>query len=394
MRHRNFRLFFFGQLISLTGSWMQTTAQQWLAYRLTGSQLSLGVITFCSFAPVLVLSLFMGVVVDRVPRRRLLLLTQSWFMVLAFILAALTYSGRVTYAHLVILSLLLGVANALDMPARQSFFSDLVEREELLNAIALNSSLFNGTRILGPALGGLAIAAWGEGSAFLINGLSFLAVLIGLLGMRLPRPTPNEPAARVWDGIQEGVRYLRTDRRLLGLVVMVALFSLLGYPYNVLLPALAREGYGLGVEGFGALTAAMGVGALAAGVSLALRGAGPGIGRQLVFSRWLFSGGVALVALARTFPLALAALAVSGYAVITQLAITNTLIQQTAPDRLRGRIVSGYTWALGGFWPLGALLMGALGDRLGAPAATGIAAGGSALLAFLAMALFPETTEM
>ena len=394
MRHRNFRLFFFGQLISLTGSWMQTTAQQWLAYRLTGSQLSLGVITFCSFVPVLVLSLFMGVVVDRVPRRRLLLLTQSWFMVLALILAALTYSGRVTYTHLVILSLLLGVANALDMPARQSFFSDLVERDELLNAIALNSSVFNGTRILGPALGGLAVAAWGEGSAFLINGLSFLAVLIGLLGMRLPRPAPNEPAARVWDGIQEGVRYLRTDRRLLGLVVMVALFSVLGYPYNVLLPALAREGYGLGVEGFGALTAAMGVGALAAGVSLALRGANPGIGRQLVFNRWLFSGGVAILALARTLPLALAALAVSGYAVITQLAITNTLIQQTAPDRLRGRIVSGYTWALGGFWPLGALLMGALGDRLGAPAATGIAAGGSALLAVLGMALFPETAEM
>lgn len=394
MRHRNFRLFFFGQLISLTGSWMQTTAQQWLAYRLTGSQLSLGVITFCSFVPVLVLSLFMGVVVDRVPRRRLLLLTQSWFMVLALILAALTYSGRVTYTHLVILSLLLGVANALDMPARQSFFSDLVERDELLNAIALNSSVFNGTRILGPALGGLAVAAWGEASAFLINGLSFLAVLVGLLGMRLPRPAPNEPAARVWDGIQEGVRYLRTDRRLLGLVVMVALFSVLGYPYNVLLPALAREGYGLGVEGFGALTAAMGVGALAAGVSLALRGAGPGIGRQLVFNRWLFSGGVAVLALSRSLPLALAALAVSGYAVITQLAITNTLIQQTAPDRLRGRIVSGYTWALGGFWPLGALLMGALGDRLGAPAATGIAAGGSALLAVLGMAWFPETAEM
>ena len=394
MRHRNFRLFFFGQLISLTGSWMQTTAQQWLAYRLTGSQLSLGVITFCSFVPVLVLSLFMGVVVDRVPRRRLLLLTQSWFMVLALILAALTYSGRVTYTHLVILSLLLGVANALDMPARQSFFSDLVERDELLNAIALNSSLFNGTRILGPALGGLAIAAWGEASAFLINGLSFLAVLVGLLGMRLPRPAPNEPAARVWDGIREGVGYLRTDRRLLGLVVMVALFSVLGYPYNVLLPALAREGYGLGVEGFGALTAAMGVGALAAGVSLALRGANPGIGRQLVFNRWLFSGGVAILALARTLPLALAALAVSGYAVITQLAITNTLIQQRAPDRLRGRIVSGYTWALGGFWPLGALLMGALGDRMGAPAATGIAAGGSALLAVLGMALFPETAEM
>ena len=394
MRHRNFRLFFFGQLVSLTGSWMQTTAQQWLAYRLTGSQLSLGVITFCSFVPVLILSLFMGVIVDRVPRRRLLLLTQSWFMVLALILAALTYTGRVTYTHLIILSLLLGVANALDMPARQAFLSDLVDRDELLNAIALNSSMFNGARIVGPALGGLAVAAWGEASAFLLNGVSFLAVLLGLLAMRLAHTVPPQPPARGLEGIREGVTYVRADRRLLALVVMVALLSVVGYPYNVLLPALAHEGYGLGVEGFGALTSAMGAGALVAGVLLAFRGEGRGMGRQLVLNRWVFSASVAVLALARTPTLAMAALAVSGYAVITQLAITNTLIQKTAPDHLRGRIVSGYTWALGGFWPLGALLMGYLGDRLGASAATGLAAGGSALLALLGMVWFPETTRM
>lgn len=394
MRHRNFRLFFFGQLVSLTGSWMQTTAQQWLAYRLTGSQLSLGVITFCSFVPVLLLSLFMGVIVDRVPRRRLLLLTQSWFMVLALVLAALTYSGRVTYTHLIILSLLLGVANALDMPARQAFFSDLVEREELLNAIALNSSLFNGTRIIGPALGGLAVAAWGEASAFLINGLSFLAVLLGLLGMRLPRGPAPERTATAWEAIREGVTYLRGDRQLLGLVSMVALLSVLGYPYNVLLPALARDVYGLGAQGFGAMTAAMGAGALVAGVSLAFRSPDAGVGRQLVFNRLLFSAGVGVLALAKTPALAMAALAVSGYAVITQLAITNTLIQQTAPDHLRGRIVSTYTWALGGFWPLGALLMGVLGDRWGASAATGVAAGGSAVLAVMGLIWFPEIARM
>jgi MFS family permease len=394
MRHRNFRLFFFGQLVSLTGSWMQTTAQQWLAYRLTGSQLSLGVITFASFVPVLILSLFMGVIVDRFPRRRLLLITQSWFMLLALVLAWLTITGRVTYNHLVILSLLLGVGNALDMPARQAFLSDLVGRDQLLNAIALNSSVFNGTRIVGPALGGLAVAVWGEAAAFFLNGVSYLAVLIGLLGVRLALTPSEHPPVRGWAGLGEGLRHLRADRKLLGLVSMVALFSLMGYPYNVLLPALARDTYGLGAEGFGALMAAMGVGALVAGISLAVRGEGRRKGRLLLVNRWLFSAGVAGLALAPSLTIAVVALAVSGYAVITQLAITNTLIQQTAPDHLRGRIVSGYTWALGGFWPLGALLMGTLGDRLGAATATGIAAGGSALLAALGLWWFPETGEL
>jgi MFS family permease len=394
MRHRNFRLFFFGQLVSLTGSWMQTTAQQWLAYRLTGSQLSLGVITFASFVPVLILSLFMGVIVDRFPRRRLLLITQTWFMLLALALAWLTLTGRVTYNHLVILSLLLGVGNALDMPARQAFLADLVGRDQLLNAIALNSSVFNGTRIVGPALGGLAVALWGEAAAFLLNGVSYLAVLVGLLGVRLALTPSDHPPARGWAGVGEGLRHLGADRRLLGLVSMVALFSVMGYPYNVLLPALARDTYGLGAEGFGALMAAMGVGALVAGISLAVRGEGRGKGRLLLMNRWLFSAGAAGLALSPSLTVAFVALAVSGYAVITQLAITNTLIQQTAPDHLRGRIVSGYTWALGGFWPLGALLMGTLGDRLGAAAATGIAAGGSAILAGLGLLWFPETGEL
>ena len=394
MRHRNFRLFFFGQLISLTGSWMQTTAQQWLAYRPTRSALSLGGITLANLAPVPVLSLFVGGIVDRFPRRRLLLLTQSWFMILAFVLAWLTATNQVTYTHLIILSLLLGMGNALDMPARQAFFSDLVGREELLNAIALNSSVFNGTRIIGPALGGLAVAVWGEASAFLLNGVSYLAVLLGLVGVRLVIPTSDHPPARGWEGLREGIAYLRADRRLLGLVSMVALFSLVGYPYNVLLPALARDTYGLGAEGFGALMSAMGVGALVAGVSLAVRGEGRGKGRSLLLNRWLFCAGAGGLALAPSLPWALLALAVSGYAVITQLAITNTLIQQTAPDHLRGRIISGYTWALGGFWPLGALLMGWLGDRLGSPAATGIAAAGSAVLATLGLFWFPETSEL
>jgi MFS family permease len=239
MRYPAFRWFFFGQLISLLGSWMQTTAVQWLAYRLTGSVLSLGAITFASFLPVLFLSLFMGVLVDRYPRRRLLLMTQSTFMVLAGVLAYLTFTDAITYNILLALSLVMGVANALDMPARQAFFSDLVERDDLLNAIALNSSVFNGTRILGPVLGGIVVAVWGEAMAFGLNALSFIAVLLALLAMRLP---PSAAPARSSGGIGElrqGTRYLRGHRPILGLVVMIAVFSLIGFPASIVLPALA-----------------------------------------------------------------------------------------------------------------------------------------------------------
>lgn len=391
MRYPAFRWFFFGQFISLLGSWMQTTALQWLAYRLTGSVMSLGAITFASFLPVLFLSLFMGVLVDRYPRRRLLLLTQSTFMILAAVLAYLTFSGQVTYNLLLLLSLLLGVANALDMPARQAFFSDLVDREDLLNAIALNSSVFNGTRILGPALGGIVIAAWGEAMAFGLNAVSFLAVLLALLAMRLP---PSKAPAR--DGtsggsreLREGLSYLRRDRPVLGLVVMIAAFSLVGFPASVLLPALASEVLGLGVEGYGALMAAMGVGALVAGIALAIRGRAVPRPRQLIVQRLLFAATLIPLAVAGTLPVVLVALVAMGYALIAQLTVTNTLVQLLAPDALRGRLVSAYTWALGGFWPLGALLLSAVAQQVGvalALLASGLVCG---LITLVGWRLFP-----
>ena len=365
MRYPNFRLFFFGQLISLIGSWMQSTAQQWLAYRLTGSVLSLGLITFASFLPVLFFSLFMGVLVDRYPRRRLLLLTQSTFMVLAAVLAYLTFSGRLTFNQLLILSLLLGVANALDMPARQAFFSDLVDRQDLLNAIALNSSVFNGARILGPALGGLVIAAWGEAAAFALNAVSYLAVLAALLAMDLPRLPIRRGGSSGTAELKEGMRYLSGDRPMLGLVVMIAVFSLVGFPTTVLLPALARDVLSVGVEGYGGLMAAMGVGALVAGIGLAVRGKHQPGPHHLLVQRLTYAAAVIALALAEDIRLALVALAVLGYALIAQLTVTNTMIQWLAPDALRGRIVSTYTWALGGFWPLGALLLGVIGQRIG-----------------------------
>jgi MFS family permease len=394
MRHRNFRLFFFGQLISVIGSWMQSTAQQWLVYRLTGSQFSLGLVTFASFIPVLLLSLFMGVVVDRLSRRRLLIWTQSWFLVLAAVLAVLTYSGLVQYWHVILLASLLGLGNALDMPARQAFFADLVEREDLFNAIALNSSVFNGARIIGPAIGGLVIAASGESAAFALNALSFLAVIVGLLLMRLPPPPPPPRPGTGFRELKEGIAYLYGNRAVLGLVLMIALLSVVGYPYAVLLPVVARDVLHIGARGFGLLVSAQGVGALASALALAFLGHRRHKGRLLFASRWLLVLGVALLGLSRSTLLSMAALAVAGVASISQSALTNTLIQLAVPDELRGRVVSAYAWAVGGFWPLGSLLIGALGDWLGAGNALLLTAGGALALTVFSMIQFPELVRL
>ena len=394
MRHRNFRLYFFGQLVSLIGSWMQTTAQQWLVYRLTGSQLSLGLVTFAGFIPVLLLSLFMGVVVDRVSRRRLLLLTQSWFLLLALALAVLTFLGIVQYRHIIVLALLLGIGNALDMPARQAFNLDMVEHDDLFNAIALNSSVFNGARIIGPAIGGLVIASWGEGTAFGLNAVSFLAVIAGLLMMSLPpfqRPAQRDTGL---GDLKRGLAYLVGDRQVLGLVTMVAAFSLIGFPYAVLLPVFAQDVLRIGVKGYGILLGAQGVGALAAALSLAILGDRRPKGRLLWLSRWMLVAAVALLGFSRTTALSLLALALAGFALISQLAVTNTLIQLAVPDDLRGRVLSAYTWALGGFWPLGALLIGALGSWLGAGNAVLVSAGGCLVLTVVGTVVFPGVREL
>jgi MFS family permease len=394
MRHRNFRLFFFGQLISVTGTWMQSTAQQWLVYRLTDSQVSLGAVTFAGFIPVLFLSLFMGVVVDRFPRRRLLVWTQTWFLLLAAVLAVITYLGIVQYWQILLLATLLGLGTSLDMPARQTLYADLVEREDLLNAIALNSSMFNVARIIGPAVSGVLVASIGEAPAFAINSLSYLAVIAGLLLMRLtPRSHPKTSATGL-TSFREGIGYLKRDRRVLGLVSMTALLSLLVYPYLVLLPVFARDILKIGVEGFGGLMSARGFGALVGALLLALLGSRQHKGRQLAVSRVLLTIAAAGLAVSRTPQLSILMLLLAGFALITQLAVTNTLIQLVVPEELRGRVISAYTWALGGFWPVGSLLMGWLGDNLSAPTAVLIAAGASAVLTLLEYAVFPENRSL
>jgi MFS family permease len=394
LRRRNYRLYFFGQLVSLIGSWMQTTAQQWLVYKLTGSELSLGVVTFASFIPVLLLSLGMGVIVDRVERRRLLIITQTLFMITAATLAVLTLTGVIEYWHIILLALLTGVGNALDMPARQTFNIDLVERDDVLNAIALNSSVFNGARIIGPAIGGMVVAAVGEGPAFGLNAISFLAVIGALLMMRLPPFTPPERSGSGLHELRQGLAYLVSNRTVLGLVSMVAAFNLIGFPYVVLLPVFAAEVLGTGAAGLGELLAAQGVGALVGALGLAFLGDRQAKGPMILANRAMLPVGILLLGLSKTTAITMIGLALAGYAQINQLAMTNTLIQLSVPDELRGRVVSTYTWALGGFWPLGSLLTGWMGERMGSAEAVLALAGISAVIALTGWAIFPEVRHI
>ncbi len=396
MRHYNFRLFFFGQLVSVIGTWMQSTALQWLVYRITGSQTSLGLVTFANFLPVLVLSLFMGVVVDRFPRRTLIVFTQTWFMLMAVILAALTWLGIVQFWHILALSLLLGMANALDMPARQAFVVEMVDGDkgDIMNAIGLNSTLFNLARIIGPAIGGMVVARLGEAPAFAINAVTFLAVITALLLMHLPPPLLADRRTAPLDNLKGGLRYLAGERAIFGLVAMVALFSMVGFGTLNLLPVFAKDILHIGAEGFGRMLAMQGMGALAGALTLILLGDRLSKGRMLLLARFLIGPAIAGLALSRSVALTMALMIAIGYSFIVQLIFTNTLIQTLVPDDLRGRVLSTYTWALGGFYPLGSLLMGFIGDHIGAPNAALLSAVACLGLVVFNLLKFPEMQKL
>jgi MFS family permease len=396
MRYRNFRLYFWGQLISVVGVWMQTTAQQWLVYRITGSQASLGMVTFINFLPVLLFSLFMGVVTDQFPRRKLLVLTQTWFMVLAIILAALTWLEIVQYWHILLLSFLLGFGNALDMPARQAFVVEMVDgnKSDVMNAVSINSALFNVARIVGPAIGGAVVAAVGEAPAFAINGISYLAVILALLLMRLPTSTTQSSQVNPIERMKAGFRYIFAERDILGLVVMVAAVSMVGFGALTLVPVFAKDILKIGVDGFGQLLSAQGVGALIGAFLLIFFGDRFHKGKLLIFSRLLLGPGIIGLAFSRVPWISMGLMGLVGYSLITQLVLTNTLIQTIVPDELRGRVLSAYTWALGGFYPLGSLFMGFLGDQIGAPEAALVSGVGSLLLIIINLLVFPGMRKL
>jgi MFS family permease len=374
LNHRNYRLFISGQMVSLIGTWMQSVAQAWLVYRLTGSPALLGAIGFASQIPVFLLAPVGGVIADRHDRRRILLATQAASMLLALVLAGLTLSGRIEVWHVAVIAALLGVANGFDIPARQAFVTELVSRQDLVNAIALNSSMFNGARIIGPAVAGVIVAAVGEGWCFLANGLSYLAVLAGLLSIRRNIPARSGTRGTAFAEAAEGLRFAAGTAPIRALLLLLGLVSLTGMPYAVLMPVVASSVLGAGAGGLGVLMGASGVGALAGALTLARRGSIRGLGRWVPRAAAGFGAGLVMFSLSRSLWLSVLLLVPVGFAMMLQMSSSNTLIQSMVPDRLRGRVMAVYSMMFMGMAPFGALLAGALAERVGAPAT--IAAGG------------------
>ncbi len=372
LKHRNFRLFFGGQLISLIGTWMQTIAQTWLIYRLTGSAVLLGVLGFVSQIPIFLLSPVGGLAADRWPRRRVVIMTQAASMVLAFILAALTLTARIRIWEIIILASCLGTVNAFDVPARQSFLIEMVVREDLLNAIALNSSMFNGARLVGPAIAGLLVAWIGEGWCFFANGVSYLAVIAGLLLMQIKRSLPVHDGGSPLEKLREGFRFARHTVPIRGLLLLVAPVSFMTLPFSVLMPIFADRILHGGASAYGTLMGAVGVGALLGALGLAVRQQLRGLGNIVAYSAMGLGTSLILFSFSRLFWLSIAVLTLAGFAMMTQFAATNTLIQAMVPDRLRGRVMSIYSMLFLGMTPLGSLLAGEIASRIGAPVTVAI----------------------
>jgi len=367
LKHRNFQLFFSGQLISLIGTWMQTVAQSWLVYRITGSSLLLGVVSFAGQIPVFPMAPFAGMVADRLNRRKVVIATQTASMILAFILAALTLTNRINVWEVVVLAALLGVVNAFDIPARQSFLVEMVGREDLMNAIALNSSMFNGARIIGPAIAGILVATIGEGWCFFANGASYIAVIVGLFLMRIPRKKIERELTTAYEHIAEGFRFVRETAPIRTLLLLLGLVSLVGMPYSVLMPVFAVKILHGDARTLGVLGSAAGLGALGGALTLASRTKVQGLGRWISTACGAFGVSLILFSFSRFYLLSVALLVPVGFALMTQMSSTNTLVQSMVPDRLRGRTMAVYSMMFMGMAPLGSLLAGGAADRIGAP---------------------------
>jgi MFS family permease len=386
-RHRDFRLFWAAQLVSLVGTWMQSVAQAWLVLELTSSPLRLGLIGALQFAPILVLSPFAGALADRLPKRRVIIASQTLLFGQALVLAALVASGHVRYWHVAVLALVYGVANTIDMPTRQAFIVEMVGKGDLMNAIAVNSGMFNGARIVGPALAGLLIAHGGMAPAFLLNALSFLPVLGALLVIRT-EGLPHARAARpIADEIREGVQYaLRTPRIALTLAMVLAVSAFL-FNYSVTVPLLARDVLHQEASGFGLLMTALGVGAVAGAVALAVWGrARPAVG-ALAAPAVAQAVATATLAAVSTVHAAAGLLLITGFCGILFMAGSNSTLQLTVPDELRGRVMSLHTLMFAGVTPFGSLLVGSVAEAFGIRASL-VVNGGCGLVAVLALVVW------
>jgi MFS family permease len=366
--HRNFRLFFYGQSLSLIGTWMTRLATSWLVYRLTGSSFLLGAVTFASQIPTFFLGPVAGVWADRWPRRRVLLVTQCLAAVQSLLLAGLTLSGRITIWEIVWLSVFQGLINAFDMPARQSYLVQMVDgRADLSNAIALNSTMVNSARLLGPALAGILIAAVGEGYCFLIDGISYLAVIASLLAIRIQGQAVTKSAASLLAQLKEGWTYVSTFAPIRTVLTLFAIISFMGVPYTVLMPIFATKILHGGPHTLGFLMGAVGIGSIGAALSLAARKSVRGLYRVIPTVAAIFGAGLIAFSFSRNYWLSLALMVVTGFGMMQFSAASNTVVQTIVEDDKRGRVMSYYMMAYMGASPFGSLLAGSLAPVIGAP---------------------------
>jgi MFS family permease len=394
LRHRNYRLFFTGQTISLIGTWMQSLGQGWLVLQLTNSAFAVGLVSALGSLPVLLFSLPAGVYVDRTNKHRVVMVAQSLLLVLALVLGILAARHDVAPWQVGLIATLVGLVFAFEVPARQSFMVDLVGKDDLMNAIALNSSAFNATRVLGPAVAGLLISAVGVAVCFLLNAASYVAVIVGLARMKLPPHPPAESTTNGWERFKEGARFALGDRRIRALIIMTAILSVFGFPYVVLMPVFARDVLHVGALGFGLLTASIGVGALVSALGLAVFGPRMRKGKIILWSGPAFALAVGGFALSRWFPLAMLALALSGVAMVLENAVTNTLLQTLTPDALRGRVMGFWTFVFVGFTPIGSLQVGLMAGWFGAPAAVAVGAAVCFVSAVVMWRIVPEVARL
>ncbi|MDQ2746213.1 MAG: MFS transporter [Acidobacteriota bacterium] len=367
LKHRNFQLFFSGQFISLIGTWMQNIARSWLVYQLTGSVALLGLVGFAGQFPVFVLSTFGGTIADRYDRRKILVATQTASMILTLVMGVLVLTGTVREWHIFLIAVLSGIVNSLDIPTRQSFVVEMVGKEDLLNAIALNSSMFNGARIIGPAIAGIVVSLVGTGWCFVGDGISYIAVIVGLLLMRIEKKTIVQTAGSTLEKIKEGFVFVRHTQPIRSLLLLLGLVSLMGMPYAVLMPIFADQILHGGVRGLGILMGASGIGALIAALYLASRKNLKGLGTLVAASSGIFGIFLILFSFSNVFWLSAVLLVPVGFSMMLQMAASNTLVQAMVPDALRGRVMAVYSMMFMGMAPIGALLAGSLADRIGAP---------------------------
>ncbi|MEW5814520.1 MAG: MFS transporter [Spirochaetota bacterium] len=364
-QYPNYRLWFFGQLVSLLGTWMQTTAQGFLVFQITHSPAYLGYVSFAAGIPTWLFMLYGGVIADRIPRRTLLIITQSAMMILAFILASLTFLALVHPMQIIILAFLTGVVNAFDAPARQAFVLDMVERDDIANAIALNSTMFNTATATGPAVAGITYAAFGPGWCFTINGISYIAVIIALLRMKLKTRTGQPQKTSTISDLKEGLRYVVKHRAIRGLIFLIAIVSLFGMAFVTLIPAWAVKVLGGDAKTNGLLQSARGIGALIGTLFIASLGRFQFKGKLLTVGTFVFPSMLIVFSFIRYLPLSLLVLVFTGAGLILVFNLANSLVQSLVDDRFRGRIMGIYSLTFFGFMPLGGLIFGAMAESLG-----------------------------